>query len=288
MGTVGHFLLILAYQRAPAATLTPYLYAQIVFAMLRRLARLSPRARRLGLRRHGDDRGLRRGRRPGSTCASGARAVPPPPSTRTPSATDARRPGTDNPAHGAILRGPSREPAAAPAQAGRRRSCTRGGIAAIPTDSSYALVCHLDDKAAVENLRRIRGVDDKHHLTLAVPRPERTGQLRARRQPPVPAAEARHAGAVHLHPRGDQGGAAPRLAIRAQHHRPARARPPRDCRNCSPLHRRAAARHHADRARRERAAERRRRRSASASRSQVQAVVDAGACPMRSRPRWST
>jgi tRNA threonylcarbamoyl adenosine modification protein (Sua5/YciO/YrdC/YwlC family) len=41
-----------------------------------------------------------------------------------------------------------------------------GGIAAIPTDSSYALVCHLDDKDAVEQLRRIRGVDDKHHLTL--------------------------------------------------------------------------------------------------------------------------
>ena len=41
-----------------------------------------------------------------------------------------------------------------------------GGIAAIPTDSSYALVCHLDDKAAAETLRRIRGVDDKHHLTL--------------------------------------------------------------------------------------------------------------------------
>jgi tRNA threonylcarbamoyl adenosine modification protein (Sua5/YciO/YrdC/YwlC family) len=41
-----------------------------------------------------------------------------------------------------------------------------GGIAAVPTDSSYALVCHLDDKAAAENLRRIRQVDDKHHLTL--------------------------------------------------------------------------------------------------------------------------
>ena len=41
-----------------------------------------------------------------------------------------------------------------------------GGIAAIPTDSSYALVCHLDDKAAAQRLRRIRGVDDKHHLTL--------------------------------------------------------------------------------------------------------------------------
>jgi tRNA threonylcarbamoyl adenosine modification protein (Sua5/YciO/YrdC/YwlC family) len=41
-----------------------------------------------------------------------------------------------------------------------------GGIAAIPTDSSYALVCHLDDKAAVQRLRQIREVDDKHHLTL--------------------------------------------------------------------------------------------------------------------------
>ena len=41
-----------------------------------------------------------------------------------------------------------------------------GGVLAIPTDSSYALVCHLDDKAAAERLRRIRQVDDKHHLTL--------------------------------------------------------------------------------------------------------------------------
>lgn len=41
-----------------------------------------------------------------------------------------------------------------------------GGICALPTDSCYALVCQLDDKAAVERLRSIRGVDDKHHLTL--------------------------------------------------------------------------------------------------------------------------
>ena len=41
-----------------------------------------------------------------------------------------------------------------------------GGVCAVPTDSSYALVCHLDDKAAAEALRRIREVDDKHHLTL--------------------------------------------------------------------------------------------------------------------------
>lgn len=42
----------------------------------------------------------------------------------------------------------------------------KGSVLAVPTDSSYALVCHLDDKAAADNLRRVRGVDDKHHLTL--------------------------------------------------------------------------------------------------------------------------
>ena len=41
-----------------------------------------------------------------------------------------------------------------------------GGVCAVPTDSSYALVCHLDDKVAAEALRRIRQVDAKHHLTL--------------------------------------------------------------------------------------------------------------------------
>ena len=41
-----------------------------------------------------------------------------------------------------------------------------GGIVAVPTDSCYALVCHLDDKGAVERLRRLRGIDEKHHLTL--------------------------------------------------------------------------------------------------------------------------
>lgn len=41
-----------------------------------------------------------------------------------------------------------------------------GGIVALPTDSSYALVCHLDDKGAVDRLRRIRGIDERHHLTL--------------------------------------------------------------------------------------------------------------------------
>ena len=43
---------------------------------------------------------------------------------------------------------------------------TDGGLLAIPTDSSYAVVARLDDKAAAENLRRLRGLDERHHLTL--------------------------------------------------------------------------------------------------------------------------
>ncbi len=41
-----------------------------------------------------------------------------------------------------------------------------GGVIALPTDSCYAIACHLDDKEAITRLRRIRGIDDKHHLTL--------------------------------------------------------------------------------------------------------------------------
>ena len=41
-----------------------------------------------------------------------------------------------------------------------------GGVVAVPTDSSYALVCQLGDKAAAETLLRIRGLDESHHLTL--------------------------------------------------------------------------------------------------------------------------
>ena len=41
-----------------------------------------------------------------------------------------------------------------------------GGIAAVPTDSSYAIICHLDDKSAVERVRQIRDLDKKHNFTL--------------------------------------------------------------------------------------------------------------------------
>ena len=41
-----------------------------------------------------------------------------------------------------------------------------GGIVAIPTDSCYSLGCQLGDKEAMERIRQIRAVDDRHHLTL--------------------------------------------------------------------------------------------------------------------------
>jgi tRNA threonylcarbamoyl adenosine modification protein (Sua5/YciO/YrdC/YwlC family) len=42
----------------------------------------------------------------------------------------------------------------------------RGGVVVYPTDSGYALGCQLGDKNAVDQIRRIRQLDEKHHLTL--------------------------------------------------------------------------------------------------------------------------
>lgn len=41
-----------------------------------------------------------------------------------------------------------------------------GELIVMPTDASYVLACHIGDKAAMERLRRLRGLDDQHHLTL--------------------------------------------------------------------------------------------------------------------------
>ena len=43
-----------------------------------------------------------------------------------------------------------------------------GGVIALPTDSSYALAAHIDDKHAAERLRRIRGLDERALLSLMV------------------------------------------------------------------------------------------------------------------------
>lgn len=42
----------------------------------------------------------------------------------------------------------------------------KGGVLAYPTDSAYALGCHIGDKTALETIRRIRRLDDKHNFTL--------------------------------------------------------------------------------------------------------------------------
>lgn len=42
----------------------------------------------------------------------------------------------------------------------------QGGIVAYPTDSAYALGCHMGDKAALEKIRKIRELDKNHHFTL--------------------------------------------------------------------------------------------------------------------------
>ena len=42
----------------------------------------------------------------------------------------------------------------------------KGGLIAYPTDSCYALGCHIGDKGAMERIRRIRDVDERHHFTL--------------------------------------------------------------------------------------------------------------------------
>jgi tRNA threonylcarbamoyl adenosine modification protein (Sua5/YciO/YrdC/YwlC family) len=41
-----------------------------------------------------------------------------------------------------------------------------GGVIVYPTDSTYALACHMGDKDALERIRRIRQLGDKHNLTL--------------------------------------------------------------------------------------------------------------------------
>lgn len=41
-----------------------------------------------------------------------------------------------------------------------------GGLVVYPTDSSYALGCQIGDKGAIERIRRLRQLDDKHNFTL--------------------------------------------------------------------------------------------------------------------------
>jgi len=52
-----------------------------------------------------------------------------------------------------------------------------GGVIAYPTDSCYALGCHIGDKGAMERMRRIRDVDERHHFTLVCRNLSEVGQF---------------------------------------------------------------------------------------------------------------
>jgi tRNA threonylcarbamoyl adenosine modification protein (Sua5/YciO/YrdC/YwlC family) len=52
-----------------------------------------------------------------------------------------------------------------------------GGVIAYPTDSCYALGCHIGDKGAMERIRRIRDVDERHHFTLVCRDLSQVGQF---------------------------------------------------------------------------------------------------------------
>ncbi len=42
----------------------------------------------------------------------------------------------------------------------------KGGVIVYPTDTNYALACHIGDKQALDKIKRIRQLDDKHNFTL--------------------------------------------------------------------------------------------------------------------------
>ena len=77
----------------------------------------------------------------------------------------------------------------------------------------------------MERLRRIRDMDERHHLTLMCRDLSEIAPVRERGQRAVPAAQARHARQLHVHPARDARGAAPPAARRAQDHRRARPEP---------------------------------------------------------------
>jgi tRNA threonylcarbamoyl adenosine modification protein (Sua5/YciO/YrdC/YwlC family) len=86
-----------------------------------------------------------------------------------------------------------------------------GAVVALPTDSCYALGCHLGDKEALDRIRQIRQIDERHHLTLMVRDLSEIAHF-ARVDNAVPAAQGDNAGQLHLHSRRHQGTAAPLVA----------------------------------------------------------------------------
>ncbi len=102
-----------------------------------------------------------------------------------------------------------------------------GGVIAYPTDSCYALGCHIGDKDALERVRRIRQADRHHHFTLVCRDLSEIGRYARIDTLAVPAAESLHAGRLHLSAACHEGDAPPPAAREAADYRDSGAGPPR-------------------------------------------------------------
>ncbi len=73
-----------------------------------------------------------------------------------------------------------------------------GGVIAYPTDSCYALGCHIGDKDALERVRRIRQADRNHHFTLVCRDVGEAARFVRIDTPHFRTAQGLYAGPVHL------------------------------------------------------------------------------------------
>ena len=177
MATVGHFMLILAYQRAPAATLTPYLYAQIAFAMLGGWLVFSHVPDGWSMVGIVDDRRLRRGRRLAHGAREPAGAGTAGSLNEPESMAQYFEVHPDNPQPRLL-----KQAVALLERGGVRRRAHRFQLCAgLPPGRQGRR------RPAAPDPRRGRQAPPHP----AVPRPERTGHLRPGGQPAVPAAEDR-------------------------------------------------------------------------------------------------
>ena len=91
-----------------------------------------------------------------------------------------------------------------------------GGLIAYPTDSCFALGCHLGDRQGIERIREIRQLDPKHQFTLVCRDFAQLGKFVHVSNAVFRVDQGGDPGPVHVHPAGHQGGAAPAVAPEAQ------------------------------------------------------------------------
>ena len=82
-----------------------------------------------------------------------------------------------------------------------------GGVVVYPTDSCYALGCHIGDKEAMERIARIRQTDKHHHFTLVCRDLSEIAQYARVNNQQYRTLKAFTPGPVHVHPAGDPGDA---------------------------------------------------------------------------------